>query len=213
MVMLGDREGVMEQYTGIKFATRRVADSFEPYPFMDELNTWVYVLGELGLAPVHAEGAYGNHSCRLSSTSFIISCSGMVPSRDMRQENYCELNYQEEEEIFLVKGQRKPSSESFLHSLIYRNFSDVNAIMHGHSSLMNAFSRQLGLAETEKEFPYGTKELAYAAMQALRLQTPFILMKNHGFVATGATIGQTAETVLEQYAGLVELLRNSAAAE
>jgi len=204
---------MMEQYTGIKFTTKRVAGSFAPCPFLEELNTWVYVLGELGLAPVHPEGAYGNHSCRLSCTSFIITCSGMVPSRDVRQENYCELSYQEEEEIFLVKGQREPSSESFLHSLIYRNFKDVSAIMHGHSSLMNTFSRQLGLMETEKEFPYGTKELAYAAMQVLRLQTPFILMKNHGFVATGATIGQTAETVLEQYAGLVELLRNSAAVE
>jgi ribulose-5-phosphate 4-epimerase/fuculose-1-phosphate aldolase len=203
----------MEQYKGIKFTTRRVADSFEPYPFMEELNAWVYVLGELGLAPVHPEGAYGNHSCRLSSTSFLITCSGMVPSRALLQENYCELSYQEEEEIFLVKGQREPSSESFLHFLIYRNFGDVNSIMHGHSRLMNAFSRQLGFAETEKEFPYGTKELAYAAMQVLRLQTPFILMKNHGFVATGATIGQTAETVLQQYVRLVGLLRNSAAME
>lgn len=200
----------MEQYKGIKFTTTRIADSFESYPFMEELNTWVYILGELGLAPVHPEGAYGNHSCRLSSTSFIISCSGMVPSRDMRQENYCELSYQEEEEVFLVKGQREPSSESFLHMLIYRNFEDVNAIMHGHSSLMNTFSRQLGLRETEKEFPYGTKELAYAAMQVLKLQTPFIQMKNHGFVATGASIGRTAATVLDQYARLVELLRNSA---
>lgn len=180
---------------------------------MEELNTWVHVLGELGLAPVHPEGAYGNHSCRVSSTTFVITCSGMVPSRDMRRSNYCELSYQEKDEVFLVRGQREPSSESFLHLLIYRNFPDVNAIMHGHSSLLNEFGRQLGLAETEKELPYGTKELAYAAMQILGPQAPFILMKNHGFVATGPGIDQTAKTVLDQYSCLINLLRNSAAME
>ncbi|MFN2353970.1 MAG: class II aldolase/adducin family protein [Desulfopila sp.] len=203
----------MEHYKGIKFITRKVDDSFAPYSFMEELNTWVYVLGELGLAPVHPEGAYGNHSCRVSSSSFVITCSGMVPSRDMRQNNYCELSYQEGDEVFLVKGQREPSSESFLHLLVYRNFPDVNAIMHGHSGLLNGFSRQLGLCETDKEFPYGTKELAYAAMQVLRPEAPFILMKNHGFVATGPSIGQAAKTVLGQYGRLIELLRKSAAME
>ena len=135
----------MEQYEGIKFNTRRTAETFTYDNRLKELHAWVHILGELGLAPVHAEGAYGNHSYRCSQAAFIITRTGMKPVQVMRAEDYCMISYAEDIDEFLVKGKHDPSSESFLHYAIYDRFPQVQAIMHGHSSLMNKFAGKLGI--------------------------------------------------------------------
>lgn len=199
----------MEWYRGIKFRTRRIDQDYDADERLDALNRWVFILGELGLAPVHESGAYGNHSYRLEGDTFIITRTGMIPKKEMDRENYCRVRHDEQRECFLVEGRHEPSSECFLHSAVYRLFPDVMAIMHGHSSLLNEYAGRLALVETEREFPYGTKELAEAAVQALRRNPSFIIMKNHGFVATGANIAETAAEVLSRYGALLESLKHA----
>ncbi|MDJ0623389.1 MAG: class II aldolase/adducin family protein [Desulfocapsaceae bacterium] len=196
----------MEKYEGIKFNTRRTSETFSYDSRLPELHDWVNILGELGLAPVHAEGAYGNHSYRCSQTAFIITRTGMKPGQDMHAEDYCMISYAEDVDEFLVKGKYDPSSESFLHYAIYDRFPEVQAIMHGHSSLLNRFARELGIAETTKEYPYGTKELGHSALEVLCQDVSFIMLKNHGFVATGPDIQTTARRVLHSYGRLLQRL-------
>ena len=166
-------------------------------------------MGELGLAPVHPEGAYGNHSYRLDKESFIITRTGMTPCADMDDGDYCQVKYAENEDSFLVKGQHEPSSESFLHFYIYDRFPETNVIMHGHSSLLNGFAERLNIKETAEELPYGTRELAHSALQVLSAENSFIILKNHGFVAVGGDIGTTGKMVLHHYGRLVEMLRKT----
>jgi ribulose-5-phosphate 4-epimerase/fuculose-1-phosphate aldolase len=200
----------MEIYQGVKFDVRRIADNFEQDKRLKILNRWIFILGELGLAPVHSQGAYGNHSYRLSSDSFIITRTGMIPGQELDESDYCLVNYAEKENAFIVRGLFEPSSESFLHFHIYNRFSRVHAIMHGHCSLLNGYTGQLNIPETAEEQPYGTVELAFSALKVLSETTPFIVLKNHGFVAMGEDIDTTAKMVLYHYGRLIELLREGA---
>jgi ribulose-5-phosphate 4-epimerase/fuculose-1-phosphate aldolase len=197
----------MEIYQGVKFNTQHIADDFEYDIRLEKLHRWVFVLGELGLAPVHSQGAYGNHSYRLSHDSFIITRTGMIPSSAFDHQDYCLVSSAEKEDRFNVRGRSDPSSESFLHFQIYKHFPQINAIMHGHSSLMNAFAGELDIAETTDEQPYGTMELALSALRVLGNDTPFIILKNHGFVAMGEDIDITAKKVLHHYGRLINLLQ------
>jgi ribulose-5-phosphate 4-epimerase/fuculose-1-phosphate aldolase len=203
----------MEIYQGIKFNIQRIADEFEYDNRLETLHRWIFVLGELGLAPVHSRGAYGNHSYRFTPDSFIITRTGMIPSRDLDQRDYCQVHYAEQEDAFIVKGPFEPSSESFLHFHIYKHFPQMHAVMHGHSSLLNRFAGELNIAQTEEEQPYGTMELALSALKVLGDETPFMILKNHGFVAMGEDINTTAATVLYYYGKLINLLQNRARAK
>ena len=72
----------MEHYTGVKFGYEKAGDLFSFDGRLALLNSWSFVLAQLGLTPVHAEGAYGNQSYRTGNNSLIITCSGMVPEKD-----------------------------------------------------------------------------------------------------------------------------------
>ncbi len=196
----------MENYQGIKFYTRRQADDFAYDDRLGQLNSWAYIFGELGLAPVHSRGAYGNHSYREREDAFVITCTGMIPDRILHSSNYCRVRYQPAEDLFDIRGSREPSSESFLHLFIYQRFAEVNCVMHGHSRLLNSHAASMGLAVTAGEWPYGTRELGQEAVDLLARGHEFIILKNHGFVATGGSIRQTARRVLHHYGQLVERL-------
>lgn len=198
----------METYEGIKFAFSRIGEVFDIDERLFALGRWVYLFAELGLAPVHAEGAYGNHSFRVTEDSFLITRTGMRPRAKMEVEDYCLVeNYDEKRGVFDIRGKSEPSSESFLHLFIYRAYPNVKTIMHGHSQLLNQYATTLGIPVTLKKDPYGTMELAQSALDVLDSTTPFIILKDHGFVAVGDDIDITGNLVLTKYAELLELLR------
>lgn len=199
----------METYQGIKFNIQRIADDFEYDARLKILHNWVYIFSELGLAPVHSKGAYGNHSYRLSPDSFIITRTGMIPCRELDHRDYCLVRSAEKKDTFIVRGPFEPSSESFLHFNIYKHFPYTQAIMHGHSSLLNRFAEQLDIVETAEEQPYGTVELALSALKVLSNERPVIILKNHGFVTMGEDIDITAKRVLRHYGQLINLLQEA----
>jgi ribulose-5-phosphate 4-epimerase/fuculose-1-phosphate aldolase len=197
----------MEHYSGVKFELRREAEYFAVDQRLSELNKWAFILGELGLAPVHAKGAYGNHSYRMDGNSFVITRSGMIPCMELLPENFCLVDYCQKDRLFRVQGRNNPSSECFLHDAVYRNFPRIGAIMHGHSALLNAHAEALNIAVTSEEFPYGTRELAQSAIKLQGVGPSFFIMKKHGFVASGEDISGAASLVLHHFKGLVELLQ------
>lgn len=196
----------MEEYEGIKFKTKKLADDFSTDTRLAKLNYWIAIFGDLGLAPIHPHGAYGNHSYRVDDDSFIITRTGMKPRLQLRKTDYCLVRYDQETHHFQTKGRYAPSSECFLHSLIYSRFPHIKVVMHGHSTLLNSHASQLAIQTTPQELPYGTEELARAAVKICSPLHSFFIMKNHGFVATGKDIDATAKMVVKQYSRLLGIL-------
>lgn len=198
----------MEKYQGVKFRYRRTNDSFPYDQRLTTLNHWAYLFSQLGLTPVHADGAYGNQSFRTGSTSFIITRSGMTPTEQLLPENYSHVvGFEPASSTFVTEGKAIPSSESLLHNALYNVSPDMHAILHGHSQLINTYAADLGIPVTRSFFPYGTPELAESAVALMNGTTRFFILKDHGFVALGEDIDSAGKLTLDYFAGLIKILQ------
>lgn len=116
-----------------------------------------------------------------------------------------------------IDGKRKPSSEHYLHRMIYKKRSDVQSIVHTHSMYCVVLaclgipikSVHYVLADTKSfeipvapYFTYGTEELAKSVVETLGSRNA-VLMANHGMVSCGSqlseaySIASTCEWVAE----------------
>lgn len=143
--------------------------------------------------------SWGNISIRVNETHCVITPSGRL---------YSELT---PEEIVLVnlvtnqyKGPLKPSSEVDLHTKIYRERTDVQAIIHTHqpqASVVAAACRDVPVKHTAWQellgttvacAPYAlpsTKKLVEHTFKALS-ERRAVLLAHHGAVCVGGDIGQ-----------------------
>lgn len=200
----------MERYQGVKFGHRRTADFFDgDHRQLITLNRWAYLFSELGLTPVHGDGAYGNQSYRTGLSSFVITRSGMIPMQKLNPDNFCQVvDFEEATRTFICQGTAVPSSESLLHRALYQAEPRVNAILHGHSALFNRYAERLNIPVTASFEPYGTPELAESALALLDGVTRFFLLKDHGFVALGEDIEQAGQLTLASFVNLIKFLQN-----
>jgi len=130
-----------ELYQGVKFGHTQTSRSFNYDQKLELLNRWVYLFTELGLAPLHSSGAYGNQSYRTSDSSFIITRSGMCPQNSFDVEDYVHIKgFNDSNGKFTTEGTADPSSESFLHYVLYKSKPHIHSIMHGHSSLLCSYA-------------------------------------------------------------------------
>jgi ribulose-5-phosphate 4-epimerase/fuculose-1-phosphate aldolase len=197
----------MERYTGVKFQYHKKKSTFEYDERLEQLNSWASLFSELGLAPIHSGGAYGNFSYRTSATSFIITKSGMIPSQELQPSNFCSVyDFNQSTSSFSTYGQYPPSSESFLHNMLYSSKPAINAIFHGHSSLLNLYAEELMIPSTEVFYDYGTVELAESAFKVAATGNDFFILKDHGFIALGENMSNAGKLTLQHYAKLITLL-------
>ncbi len=185
-----------EEYSGIKFNPVFVEKKAPQHPFLDELKQWCVVFHEKGLAPPYTGGSYGNLSFRTSNSSFIITgtCIGLKNALDNScfvEVTSCDMA---QKKVF-VNGLRAPSSESFMHDLLYQNRPDIQAIFHGHNELIIQHASLLGISETRKKTAYGSAELALSAVDTAN-KNNFFVIKEHGFVSMGGTLQQAGEQAL-----------------
>lgn len=110
----------------------------------------------------------------------------------------------------IVHGNRKPSSEWQLHSEIYKEREDVNAVIHGHteySTVMAMLRKPLPpsnymIAMAGKEVrcadyeTFGTLDLARSCVRSLGSNYA-VLLSNHGLVTCGKDLDY-AFSCLEQ---------------
>jgi ribulose-5-phosphate 4-epimerase/fuculose-1-phosphate aldolase len=199
----------METYRGIKFNHQQDTPTFEFDHRLSDLNSITYLFSQLGLTPVHPDGAYGNQSYRTSDSSFIVTKSGMIPQKVLVVENYCHvIQFDKNTTTFISQGKAPPSSECFLHHEIYAALPEITVILHGHSNLLNEYAAKLGICTTEHFHDYGTPELAQSALELARQNQTFFILKDHGFVALGRHLNSTARLVLDYYGQLINLLKN-----
>ncbi len=144
-------------------------------------------------------GAAGNISVR-SADGMLITPTGIAPDA-LHPANIVAMQLDGR-----YDGQAKPSSEWLMHAAVYRERSDINAIVHCHSRSATA------LACCDRGIPafhymtaaaggdircadyalFGTEELAQNALAALVDRTG-CLLGNHGQLALGNSLQQALE--------------------
>ncbi len=158
-------------------------------------------------------GTSGNVSARTSEGDILITPSGL---------DYSVL---EPEDVVLVdmggrvlEGNFEPSTETPMHTGIYRSRPDVGGIVHTHSPYattlaclgwemppvhyMLAMLSEDGRVPLAEYATYGTEELAHNAVKALGKTGKACLLQNHGTITIGETPGEalSASVVLEDVA-------------
>lgn len=199
----------MEIYQGVKFQYTRVSKSFIWDQRLEILNHWTTLFTELGLAPLHGDGAYGNQSYRTSPSSFFITRSGMKPRKNLNPADYVHVTgFDSTNRTFTIEGTTIPSSESFLHNGLYEALPETNAILHGHSSLLSHYAEDLAIPVTQEFYDYGTPELAESALKMTGNNCVFFILKDHGFVALGKNIETAGKLTLDYYSELIKLINS-----
>lgn len=134
----------------------------------------------------------------LNKEGFFITAS-FANLANLKKEDFVEvLNCAASAKEVTVNGKKPPSSETFLHYLIYKNRPDVNVIFHVHDEkiINNAqrLAREFKIPVTKEEKPYGTIELAQEVKKVLG-KNNYVIMKNHGVIGMGKDVNKAGEVI------------------
>jgi L-ribulose-5-phosphate 4-epimerase len=145
----------------------------------------------------------GNVSARDPESNLVVIKPSGVLYADLRPEDHVVLNL----DGGIIEGSLKPSSDTASHLYIYRHRSDVNGVVHTHSSYATAFAA-LGkpipvyLTAMADEFGgpipcagfalIGGEEIGKQVVEHIGT-SPAVLLKNHGVF----TIGSTAQNAVK----------------
>ena len=147
----------------------------------------------------------GNVSVFASADHLVITPAG-IPYDDMTAEDLVIIDLNG----VVIEGDHKPSSETPMHITVYKNIPAVKAIVHTHSPFALAFAtvgKSIPVITTEGlavrgPVPVadyacpGTEAQGWAAIKAMK-GPPSVtgtLLKNHGVLATGATLSHAYST-------------------
>jgi len=141
----------------------------------------------------------GNVSVRASAEHIAITPSG-ISYDEMAEEDLVIVNLNGD----VVEGNAIPSSETPMHTTIYKNMPAVKAVVHSHSPFALAFAtvgKSIPIISTEGlairgPIPIadyacpGTEAQGWAAIHAMQGPPAVMgtLLKNHGVLATGANL-------------------------
>lgn len=143
----------------------------------------------------------GNVSARASAEHLAITPTG-ISYDDIKAEDMVIIDLNGA----IIEGSLKPSSETPMHTTVYKNMPDVKSVVHTHSPYALAFAtvgRSIPVISTEglavrgpipvAEYACpGTEAQGWAAIKAMQ-GPPSVtgtLLKNHGVLATGANLSQ-----------------------
>lgn len=155
---------------------------------------------------------WGNISVRVDSETFVITPSGRTYEA-LTPDDIVEVRIED----CGYEGEVKPSSEKGLHAEVYKQSSDINAVVHTHqmnASTVAAARQDVPLVNEEmgrvigpsiRVAPYGlpgTGKLAKGTAASL-LGRKAALMANHGAVCIGGDMEEAFEVsrVLEKVCG------------
>lgn len=192
---------ILDGYVGVKFTPLRLSDR-QPQWCLDlapEFKGNADRLREHGMTPKNG----GNMSVRCVE-GFAITASGcnlgIMEPEEVSYVRDCSLN----EKTVRYEGPREPSSESFLHHLIYRSRSDARAVVHAHDPATADAPLGADLEETPREEPYGTVELARLAIETFKKDRTIIVLRNHGYVAMGRSLTEAVDTIISVHMRLLK---------
>jgi L-fuculose-phosphate aldolase len=150
-------------------------------------------------------GTAGNFSEHdLDSGLITISPSGM-PYRAMSAEDVVVVD----RDGTVVEGTRRPSSETPMHTLIYRTFPHLRAIVHTHAhyaTVVSTIRPHLPAILTEvcvavgPNVPVtrygltGLQDIGESVVEVMTAESKAVIMKNHGLIAFGTSLDEAMAT-------------------
>jgi L-fuculose-phosphate aldolase len=165
--------------------------------FVDNAPERIVEAAQELLAKGLVEGTSGNISARMEDGH--IACTpSSLDYRMMRAEDICIVNPDGD----LVKGERGPTSEKYLHLAVMNAYEDIAVCIHSHAvhatmfavaqqdipSCIDEFTVYLGGDIRCTEYaPSGSPDLAEQVVKALE-DRGAALIANHGMVAIGTTM-------------------------
>ena len=158
---------------------------------MQELKNKIIETGKLLWDKGLVTGFNGNISARVDANTLLITASGTC------------LGYLKPQDVVLVNisgevlGEGKASSEKLMHTEIYKNFPQIQAVVHTHATYTNGFflaNESFTPKTFEAKFYLGcvksieqtTPSVTDAAPVIKELQANnIVVLRNHGVVAVG----------------------------
>ena len=159
---------------------------------------------------------WGNISCRISDTQFVITPSGRA-YETLTPEEIVLVNIEDLE----YEGEIKPSSEKGIHAACYKLRPEINFVIHTHqinASIVSTLGMDINNVEGENaaivgnNVPIasyglpGTKKLRQGVIDAIsRSDAKAAVMAHHGAVCMGADyddafkVAQALEEICEQF--------------
>ena len=159
---------------------------------------------------------WGNISCRISDTQFVITPSGRA-YETLTPEEIVLVNIEDLE----YEGEIKPSSEKGIHAACYKLRPEINFVIHTHqvnASIVSALGMDINNVEGENativgnNVPIasyglpGTKKLRKGVIDAItRSDAKAAVMSHHGAVCMGVdyddafNVAKRLEDICEQY--------------
>jgi L-ribulose-5-phosphate 4-epimerase len=164
---------------------------------LKELRKQVVGVGREALRSGVVHGSAGNMSVRDPALGLVaISPSGMpYPTLKAKDVVIVDLDGT------VVDGARKPSSETPLHTMVYRHHPRIGAIVHSHahySTVVSCIRDELPPILTEvclvvgPRIPVtrygltGTPDFGASVIEVMDDETRAVLLRNHGLIAFGA---------------------------
>lgn len=171
-----------------------------------------------------AYGAGGNISARDSESGLIAITPSALNYTKMKIEDVVVIDV----DGTVIDGKWKPTSETSMHTIFYRERKDVGAVVHTHAPHSSVFAiinesvpmvvteAALYIGESVKVSPYGrpgTDELAHIVLDAMG-DGVAVLLAQHGLITVGATLSEAySSTIATEISARLAIMARSMGAE
>jgi len=170
------------------------------------LNTRKQVI-ETGINMINSNmtvGTWGNISARIPGENYMAITPSGVDYKEIQPNDIVIMDFKGN----IIDGNKNPSIEFPMHSIIYRNRNDINAIVHTHSEYVTSFALARkpipaaaedmvqivgGDVRVNEYFLPGSSELGEAVVKALEGRMAAVL-SNHGCLAAGRNLKEALKT-------------------
>jgi L-ribulose-5-phosphate 4-epimerase len=174
---------------------------------IDDLCRDVYTVAQQLVPDGLAHGAQGNISACDRDSGLVAVTPSAIPYKSMKPDDIVvtDLNGK------VVKGRWKPTSEIQMHTIFYRERSDVNAVVHTHAPYASVFAitheqippvlieAACNLTGPVPVAPYrapGSMELAEIVCQTLGKDGLAVVLAQHGLLTVGPSLTEAYDSTL-----------------
>lgn len=191
---------LMDGYEGVKFKAIQLSSDMPLVvkALFSIFNHSAQQLKKYGMTPQNG----GNISLKMVDGMVITSSGSNLGCMEEDEISYvrkCSV----EDRVVEYDGSNVPSSETFMHYLIYQLRSDIGGIVHAHDPATSRFATA-SVKETAKEEPYGTLDLAKIACDTFSKNEDIIILKNHGYVAVGQNLEEAINLIVSTHLKIVQ---------